>query len=517
MSEAKSPETSMIVAELDKRFGVREVLKRARLAVRRGTVHALVGENGAGKSTLVKILAGVLRGDGGTLRIAGRSVDVATWDRRAARAAGVGIVQQHGASAGTLSVVENAVLGVEPLRGPLLELGPTADELRALGQRIGLPIDPWAEAERLPLGAAQRAEIVAALHHGAKLLILDEPTAVLAPIEVDGLLQTLRRLAAEGTTIVFVTHKLDEVRAVADEVTVLRAGETVATFAAIADGPLGETRLDVAAIARAMVGTDLPPPPRVAAPDDRARAVLGLANVGVGDELHAIDLTVRAGEIVGVAGVDGNGQRELALAIAGLARAGSGEIRIAGHDATHATPAERLAHGLAHIPEDRQHGGLWLDATVADNLALGRADLTGRFRIDRARVRAHAARQIAELDIRPDDPDAIVRALSGGNQQKVVVGRELSRPRLSCVLASQPTRGVDLGAIVRIHDRLRGAATAGAGVLVISADLDELLTLCHRIVVVLRGRIVGERGGGALREAGARAALGALMTGVEAA
>jgi simple sugar transport system ATP-binding protein len=517
-SPLDAPVDAMIAAELDKRYGACIVLERARFAVRRGTVHALVGENGAGKSTLVKILAGVVRGDRGTLALAGKRVDVATWDRRAARAAGVGIVQQHGASAGTLSVIENAVLGVEPLRGPLLELEPAAEKLRALGRRIGLPIDPWAEAGQLPLGAAQRAEIVAALYHGAKLLILDEPTAVLTPIEVDGLLETLRRLASEGTTVVLVTHKLDEVRAVADDVTVLRAGHTVATFAAGTEdgGPHRGVRLDVAAIARAMVGTDLPPPPRVVAPAAEARAVLELANVGVGDELHAIDLAVRAGEIVGVAGVDGNGQRELGLAIAGLVRLATGEIRIAGQGATRATPAARFALGLAHIPEDRQHGGLWLDASIADNLALGRTDLTGRFRIDPARVLAHAGTQIAELDIRPGDPGAIVRALSGGNQQKVVVGRELSRPRLSCVLAAQPTRGVDLGAIVRIHDRLRGAAIAGAGVLVISADLDELLTLCHRIVVMLRGRIVGERAGDALRDAGARTALGALMTGVGA-
>jgi general nucleoside transport system ATP-binding protein len=255
----------------------------------------------------------------------------------------------------------------------------------------------------------------------------------------------------------------------------------------------------------------------VAAPAPDAAVVLGLRGVTVGEQLRGVDLAVRAGELVGVAGVDGNGQRELALAIAGLVRVAAGEVRLAGREVTGRAPAERLALGLAHIPEDRHHGGLWLDATVADNLALGRADITGRFRIDRAAVLAHAERQIAALDIRPGDPGAIVRALSGGNQQKVVVGRELSRPQLSCVLASQPTRGVDLGAIVRIHDRLRAAAAAGAGVLVISADLDELLALCHRIVVVLRGRVVGEREGAALREAGARSALGALMTGVEAA
>ncbi len=507
--------TAMITADLSKRIGACVMVDHARIALRRGTVHALVGENGAGKSTLVKILAGVMRADTGVITLDGKAIEVGAWDRKAARAAGIGIVQQHGASAGTLSVVENAMLGVEPRRGPLLELGPDAERLRALGKRIGLPVDPWAEAGQLPLGAAQRAEIVAALHHGAKLLILDEPTAVLAPIEVDGLLQTLRRLADDGMTIVLVTHKLDEVRAVADDVTVLRAGKTVTTFTA--NDAAGDARLDVAAIARAMVGTDLPRPPRVPAPGPDARPMLSLSGVQVGGELHAVDLTVRGGEIVGVAGVDGNGQRELALAIAGLVKLRGGQIRIAGTEVTHTTPAQRLALGLAHIPEDRQHGGLWLDASIADNLALGRTDLTRRFRIDQDRVRAHAAEQIAALDIRPSDPQAIVRALSGGNQQKVVVGRELSRQRLAMVVAAQPTRGVDLGAIVRIHDRLRAAATAGAGVLVISADLDELLALCHRIVVVLRGRIVGERGDSALREATARSALGALMTGVEAA
>jgi simple sugar transport system ATP-binding protein len=338
---------------------------------------------------------------------------------------------------------------------------------------------------------------------------------VLTPVEVDGLLATLRRLAAEGTAIVLVTHKLDEVRAVADEVTVLRAGKTVTTFTASADAAPG-ARLDVAAIARAMVGTDLPAAPAAVAPAAGARTVLELSGVSVGSELRAIDLAVRAGEIVGVAGVDGNGQRELALAIAGLVRS-TGEVRIGGQLASRASPAARFALGLAHIPEDRQHGGLWLDATIADNLALGRADVTGRFRTDRARVLAHARTQITELDIRPAAPAAVVRSLSGGNQQKVVIGRELSRRDLSCVLAAQPTRGVDLGAVVRIHDRLRSAAAAGAGVLVISADLDELLALCHRLVVLLRGRIVGERAGEALRDAGARNALGALMTGAEAA
>ncbi len=503
----------LIDAVIHKRYPGCDVLRGSEIKVRSGTVHALVGENGAGKSTLVKIIAGVVRADSGTLAVGNKQVALAKWTRQAARAAGIGIVQQHGAFAGTLSVVENAVLGVEPTKGPLLDLDATATALAALGTKVGLPIDPRARTEDLPLGAAQRAEIVAALHHGAKLLILDEPTAVLAPVEVEGLLATLRKLAQDGTTIIIVTHKLDEVRTVADDVTVLRGGSSVATFTASS----GEGhRFDVAAIARAMVGADLPEPNQLAAPAASAAPVLTLAKVSVGVELREVSLAVNAGEIVGVAGVDGNGQRELALAIAGLVRH-TGTVHIGGKPLSHASPAARLRAGLAHIPEDRQHGGLVLDASVAENLSLGRPDITGRFVIDRARVAKFAAERIAELDIRPTHAAALVRALSGGNQQKVVIARELSRPSLTCVLASQPTRGVDLGAVARIHDRLRAAAAGGAGVLVISADLDELLSLCHRVVVLLRGAIVGERAGADLVAPEARPALGSLMTGAEAA
>jgi ABC-type uncharacterized transport system ATPase subunit len=484
-------------ATLDKSYGHARVLRGAAIAIESGTVHALVGENGAGKSTLVKIVAGVVPADGGALTIDGRAIPIASWDRRAARAAGIGIVQQHGAFAGTLSVVENAVLGAEG--GPLLDLDPTAKALKELGDRVGLPIDPWARADSLSLGAAQRAEIVAALHAGAKLLVLDEPTAVLAPVEVDGLLATLRSLAQQGTTIVLVTHKLDEVRAVADAVTVLRAGATVATFGRDADSH---------AIAKAMVGAELPAPSRVAEP--REEVALALEHVSAGI-LRDVTLRVRNGELVGVAGVDGNGQRELALAIAGLVDH-AGRVEIAGRDVSSASPHARLAAGLAHVPEDRHHGGLVLDASVAENLVLGRSDVTGAFVIDRARVATFARGRVAALDIRPPDPAAIASTLSGGNQQKVVIGRELSRPKLAAVVASQPTRGVDLGAVVRIHDQLRAAASAGAGVLVISADLDELLALCHRIVVLLRGSLVGER----VAESGARAKLGELMTGAGA-
>ncbi|MBA3395189.1 MAG: ATP-binding cassette domain-containing protein [Deltaproteobacteria bacterium] len=496
-----------IEAAVSKHYGPNASLADAKIIVRPGTVHALVGENGAGKSTLVKILAGVVRADAGagTLVVDGKPVELATWDRRAARAAGIGIVQQHGSSAGTLSVVENAVLGTEPARGPLVVLGETATKLRELGDRIGLPVDPFARTEDLPLGAAQRAEIVAALYHGASILILDEPTAVLAPVEVTGLLETLRRLASEGKTIIIVTHKLDEVHTVADDVTVLRAGATVATMGN------GEP-LEVAAIARAMVGEDLPPGTPLEPPPASAPSMLVVTALTVPGALADVSVTVRRGELVGVAGVDGNGQRELALAIAGLVKS-SGAVRIGDRDVARDSPARRLAAGLAHVPEDRLHGGLVLDATVAENLALNRRDVTGRWQINRAAVRVNAVKRIAELDIRPADSDAIARQLSGGNQQKVVVARELSRPNLRAVVASQPTRGVDLGAVSKIHARLRGAAKSGAGVLVISADLDELLALCHRIVVLLRGKLVGEVGGEALRGANAREQIGLMMTG----
>jgi simple sugar transport system ATP-binding protein len=496
-------------AVVSKRFGARPALDGARVAVRAGTVHAIVGENGAGKSTLVKVVAGVLRGEG-TLTIGGRDVDLAKWDRVAARAAGVGVVHQHGAFAGTLTVVENAVLGVEPTRGPRLDLDATARALAERGEQLGLAVSPRAVVDDLGLGAIQRAEIVSALYHGATLLLLDEPTAVLAPVEVDGLLARLRALAAAGTTVVIVTHKLDEVRAVADAVTVLRAGKTVATFA--------KSEIEAGAIAAAMVGDGAKLEAAEREPTtavSRAGTSLALHHVSVGDALVDVSLTVAPAELVGIAGVDGNGQRELALAIAGLCEA-TGTVRIGGRDVSRATAGARLVAGLAHVPEDRRAGGLWLAASVADNLALGRRDITGRFRVDAARIRAHAAAQIRALDIRPPDPDVAVAVLSGGNQQKVVIGRELSRPGVVAVVASQPTRGVDLGASARIHDRLRAVAGDGAGVLVISADLDELLALCGRVCVMLRGRIAGELAGDELRGADARARLGALMTGADA-
>jgi simple sugar transport system ATP-binding protein len=376
-------------------------------------------------------------------------------------------VQQHGALVGSLTVVENAVLGREG--GLLVELARPAAALDRVAGELGLAIDPRARVADLPVGVAQRAEIGIALAFGAKILALDEPTALLTPGEVTSLFAALRRLRERGATVILVTHKLDEVRAIADRVTVLRAGKTVATFAGAAPS---------AEIARAMVGADVPGIDRPAAYRGAERA------------LSLPGLVVGRGEIVGVAGVEGNGQRELVLA------------------AARAIARDRLAL----VPEDRHADGLVLPATVGDNLALGRLDeLSPGIGLDRLALDAHARAQCLAFDIRPAAPDAIASSLSGGNQQKIVVARELTRPGVTLVIAAQPTRGVDLAAIALIHARLRAAAEAGAGVLLVSADLDEILALAHRAVVLYRGAIAGE-----VRDLGApdaRTQLGALMTG----
>lgn len=477
----------MIDAALDKRFGTREVLRHAAIAVERGTVHALVGENGAGKSTLVKILAGVLRGDGGSLSIGGKPVDVATWDRTAARAAGIGIVQQHGAFAGTLSIVENAVLGVEPRRGPLLELGATAKALAELGDKIGLPIDPWARAGRLPLGAAQRAEIVAALHHGAKLLILDEPTAVLTPQETDELLDVMRTLRDAGKSIVFITHKLKEVKAIADRITVVRRGAIVGT--ARPDASEDE-------LASLMVGRTVKL--RVdKAPAQPGEPVLSVADLVVYDErghraVDGVSFEVRAGEVLGIAGVQGNGQTELIEAVMSLRPVTAGRVAVLGNDVTHSTTKQTLEAGVGYVPEDRSVDGLVKTFSVAENLILDQYDRPPYARglaLRPAAIAAAAKERIAEFDVRTSSADTPVGTLSGGNQQKVIVARELSR-EVKLLIAAQPTRGVDVGSTEFIHARVISERDHGAAVLLVSSELDEILALADRIAVMYGGKIL---------------------------
>jgi simple sugar transport system ATP-binding protein len=484
-----APETPMaLVITAAKAYGACVALADATLIVPAGTIHAVVGENGAGKSTLLRLAFGLERIDRGRIAIGGRGIDPARHTPRLARAAGLGLVQQHGALVPSLTVAENAALLLG--RGALVDVAGPAAAIAARGAALGLAVEPHARVADLPVGVAQRAEILIALCGGARILALDEPTALLTPAETDALLAALRRLRADGATVILVTHKLDEVRAVADAITVLRAGRTVAAFTG--DAPADR-------IARAMVGAEVVAavaPPR---PFPGAAPVLALRGVSRAP-LAEVSLAV--------------GQRELVAAIAGLGRA-TGTITLGGADLGRASVAARRAAGLALIPEDRHRDGLVLGATVADNLALGRlAELSPGVRLDRARLDAHARALCRDFDVRPPDPTAITAALSGGNQQKLVVARELTRPGVRIVIAAQPTRGVDLAASALIHARLGACAAAGAGVLLISADLDELLALAHRIVVLYRGRIVGALDD--LAAADARARIGALMTGAAA-
>jgi simple sugar transport system ATP-binding protein len=456
------------------------------LDVAPGSVHALAGENGAGKTTLMRILYGMTRPDAGEMRVDGEPF--APRGAREALARGVGMVHQHFMLVPTLTVRENAVLGDEPCRaGGLLDRAAARRRVEETAARFGLDLDPDARAERLSVGEKQRLEILKVLLRGARVLILDEPTAVLVPSEARTLLRTVRGLAREGATVLFITHRLREVMEHADAVTVLRRGAVEWT------GPASGTT--EAELARRMVGRE--PAARDPAPRrGPGRVVLSLRDAseipvpGAEPRLRGATLDVRAGEIVGVAGVEGNGQRELAELVAGL-RPHRGEVVLAGSRAGRGAPGERRRLGLAHVPEDRLGAGLIADFTVAENLILGRhreARFRRRGALDRAAVRAHARERIHAFDVRPPDPDAAAASLSGGNQQKVVIAREAEgSPGL--LLAAHPTRGVDVGAREAIHSALLELREAGSGVLLLSADLPEILHLSDRIVVLYGGRV----------------------------
>ena len=505
------PPVLLEARSLTKSFPGVRALKGVSLTVGRGEVVAVIGENGAGKSTLMKILSGGARPDAGTVVVNGR--DVTGWGTAEAIAAGVGMVHQHFQLVPTLTVAENLVLGREPTARGRLVLAPALAEIAALCERTGLVIDPVRRVGDLTVGEAQRVEILKALFRGARTLILDEPTAVLSPPEVTDLWRVLRRLRDDGGTIVLITHKLDEVLAAASRVTVMRAGRTVGRLATA-----GATPAD---IARAMVGRDVALAARDAGADALATAPprLVVRDLAVADAagrrvVDGVSLTVRPGEIVGIAGVEGNGQTELVEAIAGLARVRGGQVTFDGADVTAWPVARRTAAGLAHIPEDRHARGLVLDWSVADNLVLGQQHrFTRAGRLDVRGIAAHAAAQVAAFDIRPGDTSLPARALSGGNQQKVVVARELGGGRdVRVLLAAQPTRGVDVGAIEAIHARLRAARDAGAAVLLVSADLGELLALSTRVLVMYAGRLVHEVEGRVATPEG----LGPHMTGAAA-
>ena len=533
------PNSRLLIATgISKRFGMVEANRNASLEVARGEIHALVGENGAGKSTLMRILAGLHDPDAGRVSLDGR--DVTGWSTREAIAAGVGMVHQHFMLVPTLTVAENLVLGREPRRGPRLDRAAAAAEVEALGRRTGLVVAPNRLVADLSVGEAQRVEVLKVLWRGARLLILDEPTAVLSPPEVRDLWVVLRRLTSEGSTVVLITHKLDEVMEISDTVTVMRAGETVGRTATRDASP--------SALARMMVGRDVvlagadrpegadqrakgtaertvpgampeAPGPGPRAPDVQSHATTSALltvhdlKVETGRGEHAVSgvsFAIAPGEIFGIAGVEGNGQSELIEAIAGLRAISSGSIQMGTRDITRLRVRERGDAGLSHIPEDRQRRGLVLEYSLADNLILGRQHrFTRRGVLDRRAIAAHGADQVRTFDIRPPDATLTAAMLSGGNQQKVVIAREMGR-EFSVLLASQPTRGVDVGAIEFIHSRIRAAAASGRSVLLVSADLVEVLALSDRVAVMYAGRFVV-----VLPRAQASAAvLGPYMTGL---
>lgn len=476
------------------RFGETLANDQVSLRVRRQEIHAIVGENGAGKSTLMRILYGMYRPDSGEIRVNGNPARFRS--PHDAIQAGIGMVHQHFMLVQPFTVAENIVLGAEPA---LLSASSASASVAELVKNSRIDVNPDAVVSTLGVGQQQRVEILKVLYRQAEIIIFDEPTAVLTPQEVDEFFQIIRSLRDAGKTIILITHKLREVMALSDHVTVLRAGRNVAELVT------GETTPDK--IARLMVGRDVvlpvlaqelsfdeavptpetpeqPEPPALVAP------VLEVYELGTrpkrGQQLHDISLLVRPGEILGIAGVEGNGQVELVEALTGLHYAEAGSIRLGSQDITHATPRVRAAAGLACIPEDRHGKGLILDFTLRENLLLGRHHSHSSWR---SLANKPAAKLLRDFDVRPPNPRARAKQLSGGNQQKVIVAREVSRdPRV--LIAAQPTRGVDLGAIEFIHRKLLELRAAGCAILLVSAELTEILALSDRIAVMFGGTIV---------------------------
>jgi ABC-type uncharacterized transport system ATPase subunit len=457
--------------------------------LRKGEVHALLGENGAGKSTLMNVLYGLYHPDEGEILINGKQAQLGS--PKAAIENGIGMVHQHFMLIPVMTVAENIVLATEPVKdGILLDFATAENRVREISQRFGLAVDPHALVQDITVGQQQRVEILKALYRGADILVLDEPTAVLTPQEAQELFAIVKSLTDQGKSIVFISHKLNEVTEIADRITVLRRGKKIETLPAAGATEEGLARLMVGREVLLRVDKE---------PATPGEPLLRVEGVTVEDDrgirkVNDVSFEVRAGEIVGIAGVDGNGQTELIDALAGLRRVSAGTIRIGDEDVTDEGCQECLDAGLGHIPEDRQRRGLVLDFTLAENIALHDYDHPPASRygwLYPKRLAEKAAKLIKEFDVRGGGPQTTAGGLSGGNQQKVILAREIDRnPKV--LIAAQPTRGLDVGAIEFVHRRLIEERDEGRAVLLVSLELEEILSLSDRILVLYEGEIVGE-------------------------
>ena len=477
---------------ITKRFGAVLANDRVSVKVAPGTIHSIVGENGAGKSTAMRIAYGFYTADSGEILINGQVQEIRT--PHDAIAHGIGMVHQHFMLVEPMTVAENIVLGSEPGSAVSLDIRKAVDEIRKLSDEFKLTVDPNATVENLSVGQQQRVELLKALYRRAEILILDEPTAVLTPQEVEEFFAILRGMREQGKTIIIITHKLDEVLAISDNVTVMRDGKVV--------GDVKTSETNAAELARMMVGREVLL--RVEKPDAHPGAPvlstssLTISGRGEARKVDNVSFEVRAGEIVGIAGVEGNGQTELIEALAGLIPGShiSGTISFEGRDITGLDARQRKELGIAHVPEDRHRRGLLLDFSLAENTILGvhyrkPAVYAGGILLDQKGIQRRTEQVIRDFDVRPPNAALPARALSGGNQQKLIIGREFELPP-KLLLVSQPTRGVDIGAIEFIHRKIVELRDAGCAVLLVSAELEEVTALSDRLLVVHNGQIVGE-------------------------